>query len=209
MKLLRYGIELETMTVEHLEMVRLWRNQDYIREKMQFRELLSSRDQQKWFRNLDPEFNLYWIIRYNSYPIGLVNLKDIDLEKAHGEAGVFIGEPSYLEMPQAMLAILFMMELAFLAFGFDTLRAKIHHRNHRAIRFNLDLGYTLISDQPKGFQYYSVNHSQFENATRELRRRSIKLYGSRTAFESMDDGNRWTDRLNALSMEAAAYFSAS
>ncbi|MDP6908803.1 MAG: hypothetical protein QF371_04815, partial [Flavobacteriales bacterium] len=79
MRLSRYGIVLETMTADHLEMIRLWRNQDYIREKMQFQELLSRTDQQAWFKTLDADTNLYWIIRYKKYPIGLVHIKDMDL----------------------------------------------------------------------------------------------------------------------------------
>ena len=37
MRLLRYGVTLETLKSEHLEMVRLWRNQDY--DRYQFVEL--------------------------------------------------------------------------------------------------------------------------------------------------------------------------
>lgn len=206
MKLTRYGIVLETMTADHLEMVRLWRNQDYIREKMQFQELLERSDQQHWFESLDPQTNLYWIIRYNDYPIGLVHIKDVDTELAQGEAGIFIGEPSFLKMPQAMLAILFMMELAFYAFGLKQLQAKIHHLNHKAIRFNCDLGYELSPDQQEGFQYYSVTKTGFERSTEILRDCSISLYGDSTTFDDLHPNSFWDNYLKSLSHETKTYF---
>ncbi len=109
MQLQRYGVVLETLKAEHLEMVRLWRNQEFVRKNMQFQDVLSRADQERWFAGLNESKNLYWIIIYNDYPIGLIHIKDIDFDAESGEAGIFIGEPSYLEMPQAMLAILFMM----------------------------------------------------------------------------------------------------
>ncbi len=206
MRLSRYGIVLETMTSDHLEMIRLWRNQDYIREKMHYQELLSRTDQQAWFKTLDKDTNLYWIIRFKNYPIGLVHIKDINLKERVGEAGIFIGEPSFLEMPQPMLAILFMMELAFYAFNLSHLKAKIHSQNHKAIRFNKQLGYQLMPDQPKGFQYYAVDKEQFENATHQLRSRSAKLYGQTTTIDQLQAGTHWDNQLKSLSPEAAEYF---
>jgi RimJ/RimL family protein N-acetyltransferase len=177
MRLIRYGIQLEALRSDHLEMVRLWRNQDYVRNNMQFNELLSRSDQRQWFAKLDPEKNLYWVIRTNDYPIGLIHVKNIDLDNCTGEAGIFIGEPSYLEMPQPMLAILFMMELSYFVVGLKELKAKIKSGNSHAIRFNEKLGYRLLDGQPEGFQYYAVDKIQFEEATRPLRNKAAQMFG--------------------------------
>jgi len=206
MRLQRYGIVLETLVSDHLEMIRLWRNQDYIREKMQFQKLLSREDQQRWFNQLDLEKNVYWVIRCNEYPIGLIHIKDIGLETEGGEAGVFIGEPSFLEMPQAMLAILFMMEIGFYALGLNQLKAKIHEDNYKAIRFNLNLGYQLEPDQPKGFQYYSVNKEQFEIGTKAIRKSSMNTYGASTSFQVSEPRSLWEKKLEIPSAEAKKYF---
>ena len=180
MRLQRYAIELDSLKVEHLEMVRLWRNQDYIRSNMQFQKMLSREDQEKWFATLDKERNLYWVIRTHGYPIGLIHIKDIDSDRSEGEAGIFIGEPSYLEMPQPMLAILFMMEMAFFALGLSRLKAKIKSGNRHAISFNQKLGYKLIPDQPQGFQYYLVSEETFSSSTERIRLQSTHMYGNET-----------------------------
>ncbi len=181
MQISRYGIMLENLKPEHLEMVRLWRNQDFVRSNMQFQELLCRQDQEKWFSSLNPQTNLYWVIHFNEYPIGLIHIKNIDLKNGVGEAGVFIGEPSFLEMPQPMLAILFMMELAFYLFRLKELQAKIRSGNTHAIRFNKQLGYQLEDGQPAGFQYYTVDRNQFEAATEKIRSGAQKMYGNNTS----------------------------
>ena len=53
MRLQRYGVVLETLKAEHLEMVRLWRNQEFVRSNMQFQGVLSRADQESWFSKLD------------------------------------------------------------------------------------------------------------------------------------------------------------
>lgn len=207
MQLQRYGIQLESLRPDHLEMVRLWRNQDFIRNNMQFQGLLTREDQEKWFDNLDMEQNLYWVIRTHKYPIGLIHVKEIDLTIGEGEAGIFVGEPSYLEMPQPMLAILFMMELAFYALGLKRLKAKIRSGNTFAISFNLKLGYKLQPDQPSGFQYYTVDQSDFEQATEHLRAQSAKMFGSGTVVQNVSELNSLQSELLKGLLEQNQYFS--
>ncbi|MCF8278142.1 MAG: hypothetical protein K9J17_15520 [Flavobacteriales bacterium] len=172
-------------------MVRLWRNQDFVRINMQFQGLLSREDQENWFKGLDMDRNLYWIIRTHDYPIGLIHIKNISSRRTEGEAGIFVGEPSYLEMPQPMLAILFMMELAFVALGLSCLKAKIKSGNQHAISFNQKLGYRLVPGQPDGFQYYQVTSADFNSITERIRTQSAHMYGNETVVAQIS-------KLNAL-----------
>lgn len=206
MRLQRYGIELESLKADHLEMVRLWRNQDFVRQNMQFQKLLSREDQENWYRSLDKSANLYWVIRTHGYPIGLIHIKSIDFDQNEGEAGIFVGEPSYLETPQPMLAILFMMELAFYSLGLQTLKAKIKSGNTFAISFNRKLGYKLQPGQPEGFQYYAVGENDFRNATEQLRAQSAKMFGAVTEVSSVSESDSLGNRLEFGIWNAKDYF---
>jgi len=209
MRLSRYGIVLDSLTADHLEMVRLWRNQEFVRSNMEFKELITRDEQEAWFQSLDLEENLYWIIRTHDYPVGLIHIKNIDLDEMVGEAGVFVGEPSYLEMPQPMLAILFMMELAFNALSFTKLKAKIKSGNTRAINFNEKLGYQLVPDQPQGFQYYDVSKDEFETATSKLRSQSKHMYGDKTLIAQSTVRTKLATRLVAGIQDSEDYFNPS
>lgn len=195
MRLSRYGIVLESLSEDHLEMVRLWRNQEFVRCNMEFKELVSREQQEQWFSELDKEKNLYWVIRTHDYPVGLIQIKNIDPELKTGEAGVFIGEPSYLEMPQPMLAILFMMEIAFYSLDLKQLSAKIKSGNSRAIDFNKKLGYSLIPNQPEGFQYYQVLKDDFEASTTKLRLQAKHMYKDITRVQQVSALGELTNQL--------------
>jgi RimJ/RimL family protein N-acetyltransferase len=206
MRLSRYGIVLEALNTDHLEMVRLWRNQEFVRCNMEFKDLLSREDQEKWFSSLDRGRNLYWIIRTHDYPIGLIHIKNLDDGLTEGEAGIFIGEPSYLDMPQSMLAILFMMEMAFLGLGLKQLKAKIRSGNEHAISFNRKLGYEVVPNQPEGFQYYAVNKERFMQATNKLRLQAQHMYGSETVIVQVSEFNQLRTKLIAGISNAERYF---
>lgn len=206
MRLSRYGITLESLASDHLEMVRLWRNQEFVRCNMQFKEILSRKDQEQWFTNLDQNRNLYWVIRAHGYPIGLIHVKNISSNGSEGEAGIFVGEPSYLEMPQPMLAIFFMMELAFSALNMNLLRAKIKSGNQRAISFNRKLGYEPETQCAEEFQYYSVSQQRFSVATNKLRNQTAKMYGFETLVDSVGNKSQLEQRLLSGLENASAHF---
>ena len=206
MRLSRYGIVLESLSSDHLEMVRLWRNQEFVRCNMEFKELLSREDQELWFSSLDQSNNLYWVIRTHDYPIGLIHIKNLNDELTEGEAGIFIGEPSYLDMPQSMLAILFMMEMAFLGLGLKHLKAKIRSGNDHAISFNKKLGYELVPDQPDGFQYYVVSEEQFLSSTEKLRFQAQHMYGVETVIVQVSVHNGLKTKLISGLTKSDQYF---
>ena len=49
MKLEKYGICLEKLTHDKIELVRRWRNHPKIRRYMEFREEITPEMQEKWF----------------------------------------------------------------------------------------------------------------------------------------------------------------
>jgi UDP-4-amino-4,6-dideoxy-N-acetyl-beta-L-altrosamine N-acetyltransferase len=142
MILRKYGIELHSLTVNDLEMIRNWRNENFVRERMFFQEVISFEDQQKWFAQLD-ETMVYLCIQYQNKFIGLINVKNADWENGHGEAGIFIGVQHYLNSHIPMLAVLCLMDVFFEEFKFSKLIAHVRSDNKSALDFNKELGYTI------------------------------------------------------------------
>jgi RimJ/RimL family protein N-acetyltransferase len=142
MILRKYGIELHSVTANDLEMIRNWRNESFVRERMFFQEEISIEEQQKWFAQLD-ETMVYLCIQYQNQFIGLINVKNADWENGLGEAGVFIGVQHYLNSHIPMLAILCLMDVFFEEFKFSKLIAHVRSDNKSALDFNKELGYTI------------------------------------------------------------------
>jgi len=101
MKFFKYGITLERLREEDIELVRQWRNSDPVRLNMKYREIISPEKQREWFNSINNVNFHYVIIQYRGEKIGLLNDKNIDWETLTSETGIFIGRP---ELNSAQLA---------------------------------------------------------------------------------------------------------
>jgi len=176
MQLKKYGVVIESLTESDLEQVRRWRNAEHVRTHMQHQQIITAEQQQSWFAALDKNINFYFVISANSKRGGVVNLKDVDVNAASAEAGIFIGEPELLNTAAPIAATLLIMEFAFDTLKLNSLKAKIGNDNANAIRFNKSLGYVKGQDEgSNGFHYYTVSAQQFEAATRHMRETLAKI----------------------------------
>lgn len=165
-----YGVELRSINAKDIEQIRLWRNQDFVRENMQFKGLLTKDQQERWFHSLDLKSNYFFIFSRDNKDLGLVYIKDIDLELGIGEAGVFIGLQEYLNSTIPVQAILTMMDYAFYDLGLQYLKAKINELNRPALNLNKSLGYKFSRKMDHQFSYYKVDCESYKVATKKFRK---------------------------------------
>lgn len=176
MQISKYGIVLKSMEPAELELVRNWRNAEHVRPYMSYRDYITPAMQERWFSELDRENNLYFIIQQNEKKIGVVNLKDINRQLRSAEAGIFIGEPDYINTMLPVLATIALMEFAFDVLTLSNLKAKINNTNSKVILFNQSIGYKKEKYQnDTAFHYYVVTHSDFITATKRIRQTLEKL----------------------------------
>jgi hypothetical protein len=53
----KYGVKLERLTADKIELVRNWRNDPKISQYMEFRDHITAEMQKKWFASVDNENN--------------------------------------------------------------------------------------------------------------------------------------------------------
>ncbi|HEY0677590.1 MAG TPA: GNAT family N-acetyltransferase [Chitinophagaceae bacterium] len=169
MKFQRYGIEMEALQPKHLEMVRLWRNNEMVRLKMQYQEIISQEAQHSWFNTIDNALNHYFIAYHNNTAFGLFHIKNISLHDNKGEAGAFVADEKYLGHANAALAILALMDFAFFELKLDTLEAKYHPSFKEIKALNEQLGYEKITDETDGFIRAEVSRERYLERTGRLR----------------------------------------
>lgn len=176
MQVKKYGLELVLLSKQDIELVRNWRNLPHVKNNMQYQETISAAMQQSWWQNLDKNTNLYFVIQSNTKKVGLVNLKDINLQLKTAEAGIFIGETEYLNSTIPVLATITIMELAFDVLKLKSLKAKIGVGNGKAVAFNEQLGYkAMLQQSHKEFKYYQTDVLAFKNAISKFRDTLNKL----------------------------------
>jgi RimJ/RimL family protein N-acetyltransferase len=158
-----------------IELVRRWRNSPTITQYMEFREHITPDKQQEWFSSINNKFNLYFIIEYEFKKVGLINGKDIDWDKKIMEVGIFLWEESLYNTPLPALATLVFSELG-VRLGNLSATAHILRDNHRAIRYNKELGFELCEGQ-EGIenQKYLLTKDNYLKKAKRLRKAFFML----------------------------------
>jgi RimJ/RimL family protein N-acetyltransferase len=171
MKFFKYGIILERLREEDIEMVRQWRNSDAVRLSMNFREIITPEQQKKWFDSINNTRFHYVVIHYAGEKIGLLNDKDIDWEARTSETGIFIGRPEFFHTYVPYLVSVAGIETLFNFFGWKKQFARVMRSNTNAIKYNLELGYRLCEGQEgKDHQLYELTKESFEKTAGKIRK---------------------------------------
>ena len=61
MKFFKYGITLERLREEDIELVRQWRNSDPVRLNMKYQELITPEKQREWFNSIN-NVNFHYVM---------------------------------------------------------------------------------------------------------------------------------------------------
>jgi RimJ/RimL family protein N-acetyltransferase len=190
-KLFKYGITLERLREEDIELVRQWRNSDRVRLNMKYQELITPEQQLAWFRSISNLTFNYLMIHYQGEKIGLLNDKNIDWEKRTSESGIFLGRTEFYNTVVPYLVSIAGIETTFYLLGWKKQYAHILRTNSNAITFNLQLGYRLSEGQEgEEHQRYEMTRESFEHSSGKIRK-AVKLlagnnFGTRALFEPAD-----------------------
>jgi RimJ/RimL family protein N-acetyltransferase len=152
----QYGVTYQRLRPEHLEILRYWRNQEYIRNTMQFKDYITPAMQLKWFEKINNKFNYYFIIEHEGKKVGLINCKDTEPDSRVAEGGIFIWEKNYWGTPIPAFASLTLLQAVFEIFKTgEASVATVACDNKRALEFNFMLGYEIKDKTPDG-NYYKL-----------------------------------------------------
>ncbi len=142
----KYGVTLQRLRREHIELVRQKRNAEEIRKYMFFRETITPEMQKKWFDSVDNVYNYYFIIEYGGDFVGLINGKNLDFEQKTSEGGIFIWEPKHLNSYLPIMCSVMMADVTFNVMGMNKTIAEILSSNSRSLHYNKKLGYTVVQE---------------------------------------------------------------
>jgi RimJ/RimL family protein N-acetyltransferase len=191
MKFFKYGIILERLKEEDIEIVRQWRNSDPVRLNMKYQNIITPEQQQQWFKSINNVNFNYLMIHYQGEKIGLLNDKNIDWETRSSESGIFLGRTEFYNTFVPYLVSVAGIESTFYLLGWKKQYAHILRSNINAVRFNLQLGYQLCEGQEGiDHQRYEITWESFEKKAGKIRKavRSLALDDnlSRVLFEPVD-----------------------
>ncbi|MDF2153932.1 GNAT family protein [Vibrio sp. CAU 1672] len=171
MSLKKHGVVLTPLDASHLEMLRNWRNSEFVRGFMIYQDDISEDAQIKWFSKLKDAQKYYFIISDEDGEYGCCNLNlEVDDEgRLCAEGGVFAAEESRLNSLTPIKAVCTMYEWAFAHQGVNYIKAQIRSDNRRAIRFNAGLGF-IVDRVAEGITYATLTHESFNNRYEKIKK---------------------------------------
>jgi RimJ/RimL family protein N-acetyltransferase len=186
MKLTKYGITLNRLRAEDIELVRQWRNSPLINQFMEYRENITPEMQRDWFKSVDNFENFYFIIEYQGEKIGLINSSQIDWDTVSSEGGIFLWDEKYYETFVPVWASLCLLETTYFMLGAGKSVIKTLNDNERAKKLNIHLGYELQPGQEDVYnQIYVLTPESFSRHAPRLIKAATLLAGKGTGGHSL------------------------
>lgn len=136
---------LISLESSNLEILRTWRNDPEINQFLIFRGHITSEMQKKWWERNNNEHYRCFLIQYKDELIGYTEIKSIDLKLKRAEYGIVIASKEFQNTPISIKVALMMFNFAS-SIGLEVLYASVLKTNERAFRFNLGIGYKVISE---------------------------------------------------------------
>jgi diamine N-acetyltransferase len=158
----KYNIILESLNIESLEMLRLWRNSTSVKQFMEYKTEISKEQQQLWYANIDSKKEYYFIIKKDSFSIGMIHINKINPELKSGEVGLFIGEKKFQGTGIAFGASLNLLDFAFEELKLNTVFAKVHNANKNAVLYNTFLGFVEETILNSDFTLWKLTNETYK-----------------------------------------------
>ena len=209
MKFFKYGIILERLKAEDIELVRQWRNSEPVRLNMNYQLIITPEQQKQWFKTVNNLQNNYLMIYYRGEKIGLLNDKNIDWETRISESGIFLGRSEFYSTFVPYLVSVAGIETTFNLLGWNKQRAHILRSNVNAVSFNLQLGYELCEgQQDSDHQWFEMTWESFVRKAGKIRKAVKAIAGkdnlSTVLFEPADYESGIAQRFENL-LKASAH----
>lgn len=156
-----YGITLEPLNSESIEIVRKWRNQTQVSQFMKYQKIISEEEQLDWFKKNQQSNSEYYIIKKEQHQIGMIHLNQINKENKSAEAGLFIGNNSFNGTGITLGASLLLLHHAFTTLKLQIIFAKVKNNNNNAIKYNQFLGFTEEKPFNSEFTIWKIERHTF------------------------------------------------
>ena len=145
MKISKYNIDLIRVDETHLELLRGWRNSDFVSSKMIFSEHITSEMQKKWFESINNDQNYYFLAVYNNQKVGVMHVKNI--ENNAGEAGIYLASADYENTDVVARMVLCFNDFIFDELKLDYIYSQVKIDNFKAISSSIAQG--CVKDEEK------------------------------------------------------------
>ncbi len=170
MQIRKYGITLNRLCEDDIELIRVMRNSERIQRFMHYQENITQEMQKKWFKTIDNTNNFYFIIEKEEKKIGLIHgVKNNTINnKVIMEGGIFIWEENEYHTHTSIACSLITADLAFYFLEIDESRIKVLKSNKKMISYNKKMGYEVYDEGDDVF-HLKLTKKRYEKNIKVIR----------------------------------------
>ena len=146
-------IEFVNLTVEDLELVRKWRNSDFVSQYMYTKSYINELEQITWFSKIiKSKDSYYWLIKFGNLKVGVVNITSINLENNSCNWAYYIGELDYVGMGVGVKTEFQLIEKVFFDLNLNILNCEVISENLEVLSLHKKFGFKEISHLKSSFK---------------------------------------------------------
>jgi RimJ/RimL family protein N-acetyltransferase len=170
-----YGVRLDALTVDDLDMVLGWRNHPDVRTHMFTEREITPDEHRRWFDRVSSgEDVACFVARWRDEPVAFLSIRSVDgrplSTSEWREPGVYLAPGSSLSGTLLALApVVVLHDMCFSEQPDGRLQASVKSSNERAMRFNRQLGYVQTTHTHDVVRM-ELTRTAHERATKPLRR---------------------------------------
>lgn len=140
------SVQLRVIEREEMHLVRHWRNSPEVYQHMANRDLIGPPQQERWFEEvIQQDRHVFLIVATLSEntPIGLTNLRDIDLRNRHAESGLYIASPEHRSNFFGLEAYYLMLDYGFSYLNLHKVYGHVLVENELGVKMNTAFGFQI------------------------------------------------------------------
>ncbi|AWM18744.1 UDP-4-amino-4,6-dideoxy-N-acetyl-beta-L-altrosamine N-acetyltransferase [Bacillus inaquosorum] len=137
-----FKYSLRTLKEKDLDTVLRWRNDERIRQSMYNDQIITEKQHQQWFKNVNSsKTEHYFIFTIDHTDTGFVSFKDVDHKNNHCYWGFYIGEAQSPKGSGSVMGFL-ALEWAFQQLEVEKVYGEVLSNNEKSLSYHQSLGFS-------------------------------------------------------------------
>ena len=168
LQIAKFNVKLNRVQFGDLELIRTWRNSDYVNKRMVMNEYITTEMQEKWFLGINNDFNYYFIAEFNEEKVGVINVRNI-IDNS-GEGGIYLASEKYENTSVVARIVLCFNDFVFEELKLDFMCSHVKRDNTKAIASTIAQGGTeYIYKSNSEYIYFKLYKENYLNSTKKIR----------------------------------------
>jgi RimJ/RimL family protein N-acetyltransferase len=174
MQVKNFNITLKKVSIDDLELLRSWRNSDYVNKMMVSSHYITKEMQEKWFESVNNKFNYFFIAEFDNEKVGVISIKNINNNS--GEGAIYLSSEKFENTGIVSRIVLCFNDFVFDELKLDSICSHVKRENKKAISSTIAQGgVEEVEKSTSDYIHFILKKENYFNKTKKIRQILNKL----------------------------------